>query len=202
MRVEIRSDSVLIDGYVNAVERESKVLSDTNGTFVEKIKAGAFTRALERAKRMHRHVKVLLNHDSNRELTSTAEATTKISEDAIGLRCQCEIRDAEIVKKAKSRRLSGWSFGFIALRAEMSGADGEIPRRNVIDLDLYEVSILDDTEIPAYNGTSIETRSKSLDDFYEIRMKSDEIEVEDKSEKNETFDNYEWENRYLATRTM
>ena len=38
MRIEIRNDAVLIDGYVNAVERDSKVLCDRNGKFIERIK--------------------------------------------------------------------------------------------------------------------------------------------------------------------
>ena len=71
MKVEIRNNSVLIDGYVNAVERKSKVLRDAKGQFVETIKAGVFQRALERAK----EVKVLLNHNYDRELTSTKEST-------------------------------------------------------------------------------------------------------------------------------
>ena len=47
MKIEIRADSVLIDGYVNAVERDSKVLHNANGPFVEKIKAGTFQRSLD-----------------------------------------------------------------------------------------------------------------------------------------------------------
>ena len=43
MKVEIREDSVLIDGYVNAVEQDSKVLHNAKGPFVEKIKAGEFS---------------------------------------------------------------------------------------------------------------------------------------------------------------
>lgn len=46
MKIEIRADSVVIDGYVNAVERDSKVLHNAKGPFVEKIKAGAFKRAV------------------------------------------------------------------------------------------------------------------------------------------------------------
>ena len=84
MRIEIRDDCIMIDGYVNAVERESKVLRNRSGTFVEKIKAGAFGRALDRAKRTSSEVRVLLNHNYERELTSTKDATTKIFEDAIG----------------------------------------------------------------------------------------------------------------------
>lgn len=201
MKVEIRADSVYIDGYVNAVERDSKVMQDRNGSFVEKIKAGVFQRALERAKRTSYNVKVLLNHDYNRELTSTADATTIINEDSIGLRCRCEIRDAEVVEKAKQGKLSGWSFGFIKLKDEYTTDDQQIRHRDLREIDLREVSILDDTKIPAYNGTSIEVRSEQFDDFVEVRLISDEIEIVDNSEPEEKpFNNYEWENRYMATR--
>ena len=37
MRIEIRNDSVLLDGYVNAVDRESKPIPSVRGKFVEKI---------------------------------------------------------------------------------------------------------------------------------------------------------------------
>lgn len=202
MKIEIRDDSVMIDGYVNAVERESKVLRNRAGkSFVERIKAGAFSRALSRAKRRSYNVKVLLNHDYGRELTSTKDATTKIYEDTIGLRCQCEIRDAEVVELAKAGNLAGWSFGFISLReSEIGKTPGEIPIREVRDLDLEEVSILDKTRIPAYDGTSIEVRDADPDDMIEYRALDDEIETVDNSKKEEapTFDNHEYENRYLS----
>lgn len=184
MQVEIRNNSVLIDGYVNAVERKSKVLRDAKGQFVETIKAGVFQRALERAK----EVKVLLNHNYDRELTNTSESTTKLVEDAIGLRCRCEIRDAEVVEKAKKGKLVGWSFGFICLKEDRT--EGEIEHREVRELELKEVSILDDTKTPAYDATTIETRENEI----EIRLFDDSLEVSDK-----TFDNYEFENRFLAT---
>ena len=198
MRVEIRDDAVFIDGYVNAVERDSKVLRDKNGPFVEKIKAGVFQRALDRAKATSSAVKVLLNHKYDRELTSTADATTKLTEDAIGLRCQCEIRDAEVVQKAKEGKLKGWSFGFIPIKDEWK--DGKIRQRNVRELELQEVSILDDTKVPAYDGTSIEMRSE---DLIEVRAFEDSIEMINNSTsvpKGEPFDNSEWEQRYMAIR--
>ena len=44
MRIEIRNDSVLIDGYVNAVGRDSRPMRDrkTGERFVEQIVPGAF----------------------------------------------------------------------------------------------------------------------------------------------------------------
>ena len=206
MKVEIRDDVVVIDGYVNAVERDSKVLRDKSGAFIEKIKAGVFQRALERAKRTAYDVKVLLNHNYDRELTSTKESTTMITEDAIGLRCRCEIRDKEVMEKARAGKLVGWSFGFVCLREDRKDGENNIQHRDVRELELREVSILDDTKIPAYNGTSIETRSENIDDFYEVRMINDEVEIVDHSTPDDpedrSFDNHEWENRYMATRAF
>ena len=53
MKIEIRSDSVHISGYVNAVERDSRVLppamaSEATRDFVEQVVSGAFSRAISR----------------------------------------------------------------------------------------------------------------------------------------------------------
>ena len=37
VKIEVREDKVIIDGYVNAVDRFSKVLKDRKGKFIEKI---------------------------------------------------------------------------------------------------------------------------------------------------------------------
>lgn len=191
MRIEIRADCVRIDGYVNAVERESKVLHNANGPFVEKICAGAFQRALDRAERTGYDVKVLLNHDYTKELTTVRDTGTSIKEDAIGLRCQCEIRDADVMKKARNKELVGWSFGFIPIKQSWK-TEGEMQHREVRELELKEVSILDKTKKPAYSGTSIETRDE---DLIEIRVMDEDAEVVD-----ETTKNYKYHNRILATR--
>lgn len=205
-KVEIRGDSVHIDGYVNAVERESKVLHDERGQFVEKVKAGAFQRAIDRAQARNESVRVLLNHDYMRELTSTNEASTKLFEDSIGLRCQCDIRDAEVIKKAREHKLRGWSFGFYALtegRENIKGMD----HRELRDIELMEVSLLDDTKVPAYDGTSVEVR-----DFVETREFEDEkefLEEENKEQRAEALeeiqgssevDLHDYELRFNATR--
>jgi hypothetical protein len=201
MRIEIRDDSVLIDGYVNAVERDSKVLRGTAGNFIEKIKAGAFRRALERAKRTSYDVKVLLNHDYGRQLASTKDAGAQIYEDTIGLRCRCEIRDAYVVQKAKEGKLSGWSFGFIPIKEEHH-EEGGMDHREIRELDLKEVSILDDSRIPAYDGTSIELRNDPEDELIELRMMDDEIETQDCSGQEQPDGIYKFENRYLTLRAL
>ena len=197
MRIEIRGDSVLIDGYVNAVERDSKVLMGASGKFIERIASGAFRRSLERAKKTNSPVKVLLNHDYTRVLSSNTDDGTAISEDNIGLRCKCEIRDKEVIEKARSNKLVGWSFGFIPIKEERT--DEEIPHRTVRELELKEVSILDDTKKPAYNGTSIEVRAEVLDDLIELRFLPDEVETIEVKKK-ESNNNYIYENRYWKLR--
>ncbi len=182
----------MVDGYVNAVERDSKVLQDKQGRFVEKIKAGAFGRALERAWQTEYDVKVLLNHNYKKKLTSERSGAY-LREDNIGLRCTCEIRDEEVMKKAREGKLVGWSFGFLPLKTKREILDG-VEHREILELDLKEVSILDDTKTPAYNGTSIETRD---DDLIEIRD-TEGVEIVDLTQKKET--NYKYHNKIRALR--
>lgn len=159
MNIEVRNDSVVISGYVNSVERWSKPLrANLRGItqrFVEKIKAGVFRTALKR----NDNVKVLLNHNHDRELANTKDGTAKLEEDNIGLRAEVTITDPEVVEKAKNHKLVGWSFGFYSNSDEVA-QEATIATRTVTDMDLVEVSILDDTKSPAYYGTSIETRSE------------------------------------------
>ena len=156
MRVEVREDCVRITGYVNAVERLSKPIRETlHGkvrTFLERIKAGVFRTALKRNK-----VLVLLNHNPERVLASTEDGNAILEEDNIGLRADITICDQEVVQKAREGKLSGWSFGFIANADELS-TEGNDEIRTVTDMELLEVSILDETKSPAYYGTSIESR--------------------------------------------
>lgn len=160
MHIEIREDSVVINGYVNAVERYSKPIRESlHGkvrTFIERIRSGVFKSALQR----NDDVKVLLNHDENRELATTKDGTAILEEDNIGLRAEVTITDKDVIEKAKNNKLVGWSFSFYANSDEL-GKDGNSETRTVTSLDLLEVSILDDTKSPAYYGTSIEARSEN-----------------------------------------
>ena len=182
MKVEVREDSVHITGYVNAIERYSKPIRESiRGqirTFIERIKAGVFKTALKR----NDDVKVLLNHNHERVLATTKDGSAKLEEDNIGLRAEVTITDEEVIEKARNNQLVGWSFGFYANADEM-GSDNGNETRTVTDLDLIEVSILDDTKSPAYYGTSIEARSED-ERVLEYRATVEEIE-EDAMEKHE-----------------
>lgn len=154
MRIEIRNDSVVLDGYVNAVDRESKPIPSVKGKFIEKIKPGAFQRSLE--KRLN--VDLLLNHDEKRKLGSTSEGNLELFEDSIGLRAICNITDSEVIEKAKNKKLRGWSFGFYTKKDRWEKFKDGYDKRTVEELDLFEVTIVDNTRNPAYSATSIEMR--------------------------------------------
>lgn len=156
MKIEIRADSVTIEGYVNAVERPSKPLLSRFGEFIEKICAGAFGRALERNK----DVRIFLNHDPKRDLGGTGTGELELEEDNIGLHARATITDPEVIKDARNGDLVGWSFGFEDRAVDIT-QDGEtgLPFRLVKDLNLYEVSLLNREKTPAYNGTLVNVRS-------------------------------------------
>lgn len=153
MNIRITNDSVEVDGYVNAIERLSKPLNTRMGKFVERIKKGAFKRAIERNNNIH----ILLNHNWDKDLGSTKDGNLELTEDNIGLRARAIITDPETIKKAKNGDLVGWSFGFTDRDVDTHDEDG-LRTRDVKDLDLYEVSLLDRTKTPAYDGTLVSVR--------------------------------------------
>ena len=176
MKINIRADSVEIEGYVNAIERNSKPLMSRMGQFIERICKGAFKKALKR----NDDVKILLNHDPKRELGSTKKGNLQLEEDNIGLHARATITDPDVVQKARNGDLVGWSFGFTDRDVENTIERG-MPLRAVKDLNLEEVSILDRTKTPAYDGTLIMAR----DDDGELHFRGEDF-IDEVSIRNET----------------
>lgn len=183
MQINIREDAVEIEGYVNAVERNSKPLMSRMGKFIERIKKGAFARALKRNDDVH----VLLNHDWQRDLGSTKKGNLELTEDNIGLRAKCTISDKDVMEMAKRGDLVGWSFGFYD-RDVKNGIENGMLTREVNDLDLEEVSILDRSKVPAYDGTLITARSADSDEkmFVSESFDADDAEHDVSRETPET----------------
>ena len=179
-KIKIRGDSVEIEGYVNAVERCSKPLRSRIGQFIERICKGAFAKALKRNDDVH----ILLNHDWQRDLGSTKKGNLDLEEDAIGLKARATITDPDVVTKARNGDLVGWSFGFTDKDVENSVERG-MPLRDVRDLNLYEVSILDRSMSPAYDGTLVSARSIGGEEQIHFRGEDfiDDIEVEEEREE-------------------
>lgn len=181
MKIEIRnSGEVHISGYVNAVERDSRLLppqmaKKATGPFVEKVSAGAFRRAITR----NPNVRMMFNHERD------IDGTLKLSEDNIGLFADMVTTDAVVCSAAAKGELRGWSFGFGEAKDLWEQYKEGVQRRTLQDFDLDEVSIL--TKTPAYFGTSVEVRSldgESGERIREIRAFDDNVEeVIDRREK-------------------
>lgn len=179
MQLEIRGNALHISGYVNAVERESRKLparicGRAKSDFTEKISAGAFGRALQRAS----EVRLMFNHA--RDIGGTADGSLKLSEDNIGLKAEAVVTDGEVVSLARRGELRGWSFGFTNAKDRWEDAPDGLQRRTLDDFDLKEVSVLSIT--PAYVGTSVELRGE---DVSETEMRS----CDDPGNIPETHDN-------------
>ena len=186
MRIlNLREDSVVLEGYVNAVERSSKTLGDRIGSFIERICAGAFKKALKRGNNVH----ILLNHDWDRDLGSLEDGNLELEEDNIGLRVRATITDPEVIQKAREGRLVGWSFGFEDREVEQGLEHGTFLRL-VKDLFLHEVSVLDDTKKPAYAGTQVYARSIDGEDhiIYRGAENIEDIEAQDEQKETDTID--------------
>lgn len=181
MEIRIKKDSVEISGYVNAVERKSKPLWSRMGQFIERICKGAFKRALGR----NDNVRILLNHDQERDLGGTKDGNLELEEDAIGLRARAIIKDKEVIEKARAGKLVGWSFGFYDREVELKRDEDGYPLRDVIDLDLEEVSILDDTTTPAYDGTLVAVRSDDDKQMMFAQSFSDGLNIREETEPEE-----------------
>ena len=172
MQIELRNDRVIIDGYVNAVGRDSRPIRCQTGDFVEQVEPGVFRKALARAK----NVELLLNHRKDRRLGSIADGSLTLTEDNIGLRAHAEVTDAETIQKARNKQLTGWSFGMYVNDSEMEQRSNTIPRRRLKDIDIFEVSVIDNTMLPCYAGTSVECRAEG-DALVETRAFDDTVEV-------------------------
>ena len=188
MRVSIRADSVVVEGYVNAVERNSKPLMSRIGRFVERICKGAFSSALKRNNDVH----CLLNHDWSRDLCSTGDGNLELEEDSIGLHARAVITDRGVMESARNGDLVGWSFGFTDAPDGVDNSvdsDTGLPMRKVRDLNLFEVSILDRSKTPAYDGTLIMARSEDDIQFhgeaYISAVEVEEIRTEEEPKQDE-----------------
>lgn len=180
MKIEIRSaSSATIEGYVNAVGRDSRVLPKklsprATSDFVEMVTPKTFEKALSKTD----NVEVRFNHGV--VLGSTKDKTLELYEDSIGLYAKATITDPATIDKAKRKELRGWSFGFVANADKWDEVSEGLQRRSLEDIELREVTILDKT--PAYIATSIEMRGEDCF-IAEERGFETEFEVVDNTPK-------------------
>lgn len=150
---EIRDDgSVIISGYVNAVERDSRLLHDArHGDFYERVAEGAFGAALRRAEN---EIELKLNHD--RVIGKRGENLV-LDEDSIGLRASAAVTDPR-PSKPPAQEADRMELPLYVRADEWTVEDG-VNHRRLTDIDIDEVSIL--TKMPAYKATTVDVRAAS-----------------------------------------
>lgn len=184
MDTRIDSEGVTVRGYVNAVERDSLPLHwrKTGKTYVERVKAGTFAKAIEKAK----SIPLRFNHGWDPQvpgdIAATGAGTLTLKEDNVGLWAEAKITEPHVVERAKKGALTGWSFLFRCPAGGdvwTQGEGGTMPRRELEDIELLEVSVLD--RKPAYpaNSLRVEPRSEGAQDEDELEARSlwDELNI-------------------------
>ena len=134
-------------------------LSEDLGGFREIIRPGAFDRAL----RDRQDVRALVNHDSGQILGRTTSGTLRLFKDSRGLRYEVDLPDTtaarDVAESIKRGDITGSSFGFRTIADAWPKVDGAVKKREVIDLDLLDVSPV---TYPAYAETQVSLRAREL----------------------------------------
>ena len=161
LNVEERADGMgpKITGYAAVFDKWSEDL----GGFREKIRAGAFKKAIGKS-----DVRGLFNHDSNYVLGRQSNGTLTIKEDKNGLWMEIDPPDTQIIRDLvlapiKRGDIKEQSFAFVVANGgdEWKNLHGEKPdepaTRTIIEVDeLFDVSPV---TYPAYPDTSVALRS-------------------------------------------
>ena len=155
MKIEIRSDSVLISGYVNATEKKSRPVITPHGRVVEVIEPRAFEGAIDRAG----NITVTVDHDRTHVYASTEGGTLKLYEDNIGLHAETVITDPTVIELAKKGKIKGWSFGMYNVVDQLEDRADDLPLRRIKSLDIDHITLVV-KKTPCYSATSVEVRAE------------------------------------------
>ena len=197
IQLDYNSEQRKLGGYINVVERASETLySKQRGKwFKETIKAGTFTRALQK----NDSIPMLLEHDWDKQIAHTADGTLELREDAIGLRFDA-IVDEKTFNEIQRRNITSCSFGFKVNEQQYESVNPKMEKRYISNIDLFEVSLVAN---PAYVGSLVEQRNmeQALEDMDKEEVETvietveenkeelvEEVRTEDKEEESETVD--------------
>jgi len=141
---------------------------------------------------------MLLDHQSNRVLSNTSDATLELREDNIGLHYDTVITDQEVIQNAK--KLRGCSFGMKRIVDTVEERADKLPLRRIKDFILDHVTLVLNKQ-PTYSSTSIELRADD-EEPTEIEMRTTEevptvTETKVETPNKETVNYSQFENRIL-----
>jgi HK97 family phage prohead protease len=136
----------VIEGYAAMFNTRSEDL----GGFVEYIRPSAFTKTLKE----NPDIRALWAHDDSLVIGRTKSGTLEINEDEVGLKVRIQPPDTAqtryFVESIRRGDVDGMSFGFRVLRDEWSQEEDGTARRDLLEVQLFEVSPV---AFPAYPAT-------------------------------------------------
>ena len=159
VRFEENEGKMILEGYAIVFEQETLIGDEERG-FKEVISRTALTETLMR------DVPLKYNHmDSFLILARTKNKSLVLEVDNIGLKVRAELLDThsneDVYKMVRAGLLDKMSFAFTVAKQSWDRS-GKVPVRRIESIDrLYDVSVVD---VPAYDGTSIYSRSLEMVD--------------------------------------
>lgn len=157
MRVEETEDKMILEGYAIVFDQETMIGDEERG-FKEVISRDSLS------KTNMKDVPMKYNHmDSFLILARTKNKSLSLSVDEHGLKVRAELlnttTNADVYKMVKAGLLDKMSFAF-TVKKQSWDRSSKIPLRRIEEIDrLFDVSVVD---LPAYEGTSIYSRSLDL----------------------------------------
>jgi HK97 family phage prohead protease len=169
LRAEEEGGRMFLSGYAAPFNS----LSTDLGGFRERIRRGAFSRALNDAAT---DVVCVPDHSYRcvEVLGSTRSGTLKLSQNDFGLRFRCQLPDTTAARDlfcvGKRGDLRGMSFAFgVKPENERWAEENGVMVRDIDDLDLYDVSPV---VHPAYPQTSVSVSRRALDHAQDLLRRS------------------------------
>lgn len=159
VKFEETEGKMILEGYAIVFEQET-LIGDTKSGFKEVIDSRALTDTLMK------DVPMKYNHmDNILILARTKNGSLALSVDNVGLKVHAELIDTttneDIYKMVRAGLLDKMSFAFVVSKQSWDRS-GDVPIRRILGIErLYDVSVVD---LPAYDGTSIYSRSLALVD--------------------------------------
>lgn len=145
------ADSPKISGYAAVFNSTTDL-----GYFEERIKPGAFARAIKE----QQDVRALWNHDPNYVLGRTKSGTLRLAEDNVGLQIEIDPPETQtardLVESIRRGDVDQMSFAFIPTKETWTERQGMLPLREIEDVNLYDISPV---TYPAYPATTVGLRS-------------------------------------------
>lgn len=167
---ELRMDEEArkIEGYASVFNEET----DIGGMFREVVRPGAFKRAIKEKQ----DVRALWNHNPDHIIGRTKAGTLSLQEDKKGLRISIDPPDTQfardLMESIRRGDVDQMSFAFRAVEEQWTERKGEPSLRELVDLDLYDVSPV---TYPAYEGTQVGLRS--AESVYQEHIRSLEAQA-------------------------